>query len=115
MDSNKALRELSNTIGVPEQTLQSILALFYNEHSQIREQTLLRVEQNSQQELATYIHKLKGSSGSLQMHGLRQSLVLLEERLKLGQKLTVEDLEPLYLEMDFVIKQYQLDKVSAQS
>jgi len=111
LDQNEALSELAAAIGVPDQALKGILRLFYNEYACIRKRVLGWIEQNNQQALAAYIHKLKGSSGSLQMYALRHNLIELEERLNLGETLSVEDFESVYSEMELVIQQYQLDRL----
>lgn len=115
MGSDNALKKLANSIGVPEVTLQSILVMFYNEHHSIRKQTQDWIERNAQSELVAYVHKLKGASGSLKMHALRQQVIQIENRLRLDEPISVEDFEPLYLEMDLVIKRYQLEQIFEQS
>jgi len=101
-------------MGIPDKTLLGILKLFYNEYGKIREQTRSWIEREDNQALAAYVHKLKGSTGSLQMQALRQELIQLETQLKSGATLSVDDFAGLYAEMDQVIKRYQLDKIADQ-
>ena len=108
ISNNPALSALAIQLGVPEETLLTVLRLFYDEYytlPEVANQIILKQDWRALQGL---IHKMKGSSGSLQMAALRNQLVELEGRLKQGQTLTVEQMQPLYSELQQVIDCYQL-------
>lgn len=108
VDRAQALTDLSLRLEVSEATVVTILSLFYDEYHPYLEVTGDCINRQDWAALQSYIHKLKGSSGSLQMHLLRAQLVDLEWRLKRGEQITIEQLQPFYQEMRRVIDQYEL-------
>ena len=105
-----AVSELSLQLGVTEATIVLVLSIFYEEYSAYPKLMTHYIEGQNWSALHACVHKLKGSSGSLQMHNLRALLAELEGRLKLGELVTVEQLQPVYDEIYAVINYLQLDR-----
>ena len=112
---NEACIVLSQQLKVPMATLCLILRLFYDEYKTLTPVTTQLIENENWPELQAYFHKLKGASGGLNMWPLRAELVILEIQLQQGQALTIEAMQPLYKEMQGVIKRYQLSSIATTS
>jgi|GEM_PF-4606414 len=102
------LKTLSLQLGVSERTLLSILRLFYDEYHALPDLINATIHQQDWSALNGLIHKMKGSCSSLRMEALRAHLISLESGLKQRKVLSVEDMQPLYRELDLVIDRYEL-------
>lgn len=109
--SSDALTELSLKLDLPETTVVSVLSLFYDEYHPYLQITTDYINRQDWAALEAYVHKVKGSSGSLQMQKLRLQLADLELRLKKGEQVTVEQLQPFYQEMQTAITLFGLDTI----
>ena len=110
--AHNAYCELAQELSLPLVTLQSILVLFYQEHKTLPQLTAKHIQNENWPALEAYLHKIKGASSSLRMMAIRHQAWLLEDQLKAGKPLNLEQMQPLYYVLQKAIDLYQLDALS---